>query len=198
MKFSELQNEAQKIYTKLRAESERVRSEKENIRERYSQKTASDMCVEVDTTFKAFANACADEFNSKVEACLSFQRATVEKACAEPPTTEQVNLLSALQMRAEMVSENELASLVSALAPNYQAVTVLQALAKKSGKRLHLSDKYNFDALNTALSEVEPYLRERVQNLRDFRQHVPGAVFNPFFVEGYHDPIFDRYVSMFE
>lgn len=131
MKFSELQNEAQKIYTKLRAESERVRSEKENIRERYSQKTASDMCVEVDTTFKAFANACADEFNSKVEACLSFQRATVEKACAEPPTTEQVNLLSALQMRAEMVSENELASLVSALAPNYQAVTVLQALAKK-------------------------------------------------------------------
>lgn len=121
MTFAGLQNEAQKIYKRARAEAERVESEKTHIREVYTPKIAAENCADEDMVFLSFVNDCADEFESKVRACLAECRESLDKTLSTAPTNEQLNLLHVISMRGESVSENEFARLCSLMATNYQA-----------------------------------------------------------------------------
>lgn len=198
MTFAELQNEAQKIYKRARAEAERVESEKAHIREVYTPKIAAENCADEDRAFLSFVNDCADEFESKVHVCLAKCRESLDKTLLAAPTNEQLNLLHVISMRGESVSENEFARLCSLLATNYQATKALQAIAKKNNARIHLSDKYDFEALTASLEWLESYLSDRVRDLRCFSGHKIGQLGNAFFVEGCRDPNYEERASRFE
>lgn len=75
MTFAELQNEAQKIYKRARAEAERVESEKAHIREVYTPKIAAENCADED---KAFSS----RMNLKVKCACAWL--SVEKALTRP------------------------------------------------------------------------------------------------------------------
>lgn len=198
MTFTKLQNEAQRIYAQVRLEHERVKSEKARVRTMYTQKIADENCADEDKAFSQFVNACADEFESKIRTCLTEYRESLDKTLSAAPTDEQLNLLRVISMRGESVSENEFVRLCSSLAPNYQAVKALQAIASKNNVRIHLSDKYDFEALTNGLAWLESYLSDRVLELRNFSGHKPGQIGNAFFVEGCRDPNYEERASRFE
>lgn len=84
------------------------------------------------------------------------------------------------------------------MATNYQATKALQAIAKKNNARIHLSDKYDFEALTASLEWLESYLSDRVRDLRYFSGHKIGSLGNAFFVEGCRDPNYEERASRFE
>lgn len=73
----------------------------------------------------------ADSLKAKADELIAEKRADLEKMLSTPPTNEQTNLLNAISLRGAEVEESEYRSIADQLAPNYQALKALQAIAQK-------------------------------------------------------------------
>ncbi len=195
MTFTEFQTYAQELYKSLREEAERASSEKHSIRNTYSAAIALEMCADVDEGLKDFVAKQAGIFEAKVQDFIKQKRAELNKMLVAAPTAEQLSILNALQFRGDQITESECLNLAAEFASNYQASQALRAHAKKYN--IHIPGAHDFDERNKNLAWIESYLTARVNDLRTFTGHKPGALSNLFFVEGYHDPHYEEHVEAF-
>lgn len=195
MTFDELRTEAQKIYKEVCTADGARNREHARLLATYTPTVAAEQYTHVVDNFRAYVDKCAGKFESMVTALLAEKREGIDKMLATAPTAEQLNLLTSIQLRGESVSENELIHVVAQLAPNYQAVNALRAIAEANHKRIHLTGKYDFETLNAEFEWVERYLSERVHDLRSFTGHCPGQVGNLFFGEGWRDSNYDEHTA---
>lgn len=104
-------------------------------------------------------------FAEAVKETVAAKRAAINQMLTVPPTTEQVNILNALQFQGTAITETEISSVAVQLVGNYRAIHSLQTIAQKAGVRLYLPAQYDFEQLNDILNQVEKYLNDRVQAL---------------------------------
>lgn len=195
MKFDELRTEAQKIYKDVCAADDARNQEHARLLATYTPSVAAEQYAHVVDNFRAYVDECANKFENMVTVLLAEKREGLDKMLTTAPTVEQLNLLTSIQLRGESVSENELIHVAAQLAPNYQAVNALRSIAEANSKHIHLSVKYDFEALSAELEWVEQYLSARIHDLRTFTGHRPGQVGNLFFGENWRDSNYDTHTA---
>lgn len=142
----------------------------------------------------------ADSLKEKADELIAEKRAYLEKMLSTPPTEEQTNLLNALSIRGAEVEEAEYRSIADQLAPNYQALKSLQAIAQKNGKHVPLPDKYDYQVLTEKLDWTEKYLADRIRGLRSFITERKADFYDRlFFKDGYRDNVYsDHAIDLFD
>lgn len=191
MKFTEFRVKAQDVY-KAVLEADAKRNEckqdtKTTIGRIYVQSYVDEQCKAVDEKFSAFVVEQADELKALASEVIAEHREKLEKALSVAPTAEQLNLLTALQLRDD-ISEGELNSIAGQLGTNFQAIKALQSIAKKKGVNMHLPEKYDYETSKDNLDKAEKYLSERIYNLRNYRSKMQLDFYDRmFFGEGGYD-----------
>ena len=199
MKFTEFRVKAQDVY-KAVLEADAKRNEckqdtKTTIGRIYVQSYVDEQCKAVDEKFSAFVVEQADELKALASEVIAEHREKLEKALSVAPTAEQLNLLTALQLRDD-ISEEELNSIAGQLGTNFQAIKALQSIAKKKGVNMHLPEKYNYETSKDNLDKAEKYLSERIYNLRNYRSKMQLDFYDRmFFGEGVYDNFYDAYTA---
>lgn len=202
MTFEELRIAAQKIYKEVLTAEEERKNDKtiERLAELYNEAYVDEKRRERDTEFREFVAERADALKATAVSVIAEKRLTVEKMLVTPPTPEQLNLLTAIQLRGADVSKTEFYNLVAQLTPNYQAAKTLQALAEKSGAHITLPERCDYEDLKAHLDWTENYLNERIHSLRNFTTTRALHPFDRlFFGEGWRDPHYDTHaVALFD
>ena len=199
MKFTEFRVKAQDVY-KAVLEADAKRNEckqdtKTTIGRIYVQSYVDEQCKAVDEKFSAFVVEQADELKALASEVIAEHREKLEKALSVAPTAEQLNLLTALQLRDD-ISEGELNSIAGQLGTNFQAIKALQSIAKKKGVNMHLPEKYDYETSKDNLDKAEKYLSERIYNLRNYRSKMQLDFYDRmFFGEGGYDNFHDAYTA---
>ena len=142
----------------------------------------------------------ADYLKAKADELIAEKRADLEKMLSTPPTNEQTNLLNAISLRGAEVEESEYRSIADQLAPNYQALKALQAIAQKNGKRLPLPARYDYQVLTENLDWTEKYLADRIRGLRYFTTSRKADFYDRlFFGEGWDDNVYSGHaIELFD
>ena len=135
MTFEELRAEAQKAYKEVLAADEERKNDKTIARlsELYVESYVNEKRRERDAAFREYVISCVEELRELVSSVITEKRNGLDKMLSTPPTSEQLSLLTALQVRGEDISEGELRNLADQFMPNYQAVKALQTISKKNG-----------------------------------------------------------------
>ena len=199
MKFTEFRVKAQDVY-KAVLEADAKRNEckqdtKTTIGRIYVQSYVDEQCKAVDEKFSAFVVEQADELKALASEVIAEHREKLEKALSVAPTAEQLNLLTALQLRDD-ISEEELNSIAGQLGTNFQAIKAMQSIAKKKGVNMHLPEKYDYETSKDNLDKAEKYLSERIYNLRNYRSKMQLDFYDRmFFGEGGYDNFYDAYTA---
>ena len=138
MTFEELRAEAQKAYKEVLAADEERKNDKTIARlsELYVESYVNEKRRERDAAFREYVISCVEELRELVSSVITEKRNGLDKMLSTPPTSEQLSLLTALQVRGEDISEGELRNLADQFMPNYQAVKALQTISKKNGVHL--------------------------------------------------------------
>lgn len=128
MTFEELRAEAQKAYKEVLAADEERKNDKTIARlsELYVESYVNEKRRERDAAFREYVISCVEELRELVSSVITEKRNGLDKMLSTPPTSEQLSLLTALQVRGEDISEGELRNLADQFMPNYQAVKALQ------------------------------------------------------------------------
>ena len=194
MTFEELRAEAQKAYKEVLAADEERKNDKTIARlsELYVESYVNEKRRERDAAFREYVISRVEELRELVSSVITEKRNGLDKMLSTPPTSEQLSLLTALQVRGEDISEGELRNLADQFMPNYQAVKALQTISKKNG--------VHYEALQAALNWTENYLSERLCGLRNFTAPRNLHAFDRlFFGEGWRDPHYDSHaVNLFD
>lgn len=199
MKFTEFRVKAQEVY-KAVLEADAKRNEckqgtKATIGRIYVQSYVDEQCKAVDEKFTAFVVKQADELKTLASEVVAEHREKLEKSLAAAPTAEQLNLLTALQLRDD-ISKEELNSIAGQLGTNFQAIKALQSIAKKKGVNMHLPEKYDYETSKDNLDKAEKYLSERIYNLRNYRSKMQLDFYDRmFFGEGSNDGFYSAYTA---
>ena len=199
MKFTEFRVKAQDVY-KAVLEADAKRNEckqdtKTTIGRIYVQSYVDEQCKAVDEKFSAFVVEQADELKALASEVIAEHREKLEKALSVAPTAEQLNLLTALQLRDD-ISEGELNSIAGQLGTNFQAIKALQSIAKKKGVNMHLPEKYDYETSKDNLDKAEKYLSERIYNLRNYRSKMQLDFYDRMiFGDGGYDNFYDAYTA---
>lgn len=133
MTFEELRAEAQKAYKEVLAADEERKNDKTIARlsELYVESYVNEKRRERDAAFREYVISRVEELRELVSSVITEKRNGLDKMLSTPPTSEQLSLLTALQVRGEDISEGELRNLADQFMPNYQAVKALQTISKK-------------------------------------------------------------------
>lgn len=199
MKFTEFRVKAQEVYKAvLEADAKRTECKQKSsatIGRIYVQSYVDEQCKAVDEKFRAFVVEQADELKALASEVIAEHREKLEKSLSAAPTAEQLNLLTALQLRDD-ISEGELNSIAGQLGENFQALKALQSIAKKKSINIHLPEKYDYEAIKTNLDRAEKYLSERIYSLRNYRSKKELDFYDRmFFGEGGYDNFYDAYTA---
>lgn len=194
MTFAQIRKEGQRLYKetaeavgKKEATLQKIKDMKV-YRDNYIQRAGAETEKEIADLWTSAGVA----FQLMVNDTITKKREAIEKMLTTPPTVEQVNILSAIQLDGRQPSQEEAEAIARSLADNYRASHALQGILEKVGFRLQLASTCDYAALTDALNQVEGYLKDRGHELKNF----PGwrnahPWFRLFFGEGWSDNIFD-------
>lgn len=107
MTFEELRAEAQKAYKEVLAADEERKNDKTIARlsELYVESYVNEKRRERDAAFREYVISCVEELRELVSSVITEKRNGLDKMLSTPPTSEQLSLLTALQVRGEDISE---------------------------------------------------------------------------------------------
>lgn len=128
----------------------------------YSQEYMQQLKKEENTTFEVKAAEIRSKFEEVVNAALVGKKSNINKMLTTPPTQEQLNLLTAIQMRRKELNEGEISHIAPMLVGNYNAFKSLQSLALDSGFNLESPVFLDYEKLSSAIEWSEKYLSERI------------------------------------
>ena len=112
--------------------------------------------------FEEKAIELCKEFTNTVTAAIANKKKNLNEMITTPPTQEQVNLLTSLQMRRKNLEKSEILHLAPMLVGNYNAFKTLQVIALESGFKLTVPVSLDYERLGKAVEWSEKYLNERI------------------------------------
>lgn len=101
-----------------------------------------------------------------VKLTISEKKAALEKMLTAAPSTEQMNLLTSLQVQGNKITADEVKSIAVQLSGNYRALHALQVVAEKAGHKLHIPVQYDYQALSESLTWTKKYLNDAIHDLK--------------------------------
>lgn len=150
-----------------------------NKSKRYSESYIKDLCDKLDEEFRKKATEIQASFRESIDKVLSHKRESLVKMASTAPTQEQLNLLSALQIRKNSLTPAEIYRIATAFLGNYNALASLRSVAKEAKIDVQLPPGMDIEKTSQSLEWVEKYLNERCDDIiRDWRQMSPfGRLF---------------------
>ena len=112
------------------------------------------------------ADAAAN-LEAVVKLTLAEKKTALEKMNGTSPSTEQMNLLTALQMRGNSITPDEIKSIAVQLSGNYMALHALQGIANNAGHRLQIPVQSDYQELTEALKWTEKYLYTAIADMKN-------------------------------
>lgn len=193
LSMSSLRTTGQDIYLDI----DMLRSEKQKAIDsyqkggKYSQEFVQKKVAEIEAEYKPQFAELIEKFNNEVKRTIANKKARLDNMVSAPPTPEQLNLLTALQMRGKNISIGEIQRIAVNLADNYQAFISLKNIADNLGMRLMVPDQFDYDAIQKSISWAEKYLTDRVHDLsRPWKQMNPCG--RLFFGTGWNDGMYEQ------
>lgn len=179
--FLEVQSE-RKIYDGIVAEIE----EQKNV---YAPEYREKLIKEATAEFEKKAVELSTAFINTVNVAIANKKRNLNEMIVTPPTQEQVNLLTSLQMRRKNLEESEILLLAPLLSGNYNAFKTLQVIALESGFTLAVPPSLDYDRLVRAVEWSEKYLNERATDFTlPWRQMSPTGRY--FFGAEWEDHVY--------
>ncbi len=129
----------------------------------YLKKIKADGEAEVSKARLSFAA----DLEAMVKLTVSEKRTALNKMLADAPTSDQMNLLNALQLQGSSVTADEVSSIALQFTGNYRALHTLQVIAERAGHRFHIPVQYDYQALSDALKYAESYLKSVIHDLKN-------------------------------
>jgi len=150
--------------------------EKKNI---YAPQYREKLIKEANAEFEKKALEVCAAFTNTVTTAIANKKRNLNEMITTPPTQEQINLLTSLQMRRKNLEESEILRLAPMLVGNYNAFRTLQVIALESGFKLNVPPSLDYERLGQAIEWSERYLNERITDFTlPWRQMSPlGRLF---------------------
>lgn len=193
LSMSSLRTTGQDIYLDI----DMLRSEKQKTIDsyqkggKYSQEFIQKKVSEIEAEYKPRFAELIGKFDNEVKKTIANKKARLDNMVSAPPTSEQLNLLTALQMRGKNISIGEIQRIAVNLADNYQAFISLKNIADNLGMRLIVPDQFDYDSIQKSISWAEKYLSDRVHDIS-----LPWKQMNPcgrlFFGTGWNDNMYEQ------
>ncbi len=202
--LSALHKKGQECYAKIAAKRiETARAKEATVSSAkksrlYSDEGIAELCKKLETKFTEEAATVQGAFKESVKKVLAYKRANLDKMLSTAPTQEQLNLLSALQIRKSSLSPGEVNKIAASLSGNYNALSALRTIAKSSGIDISIPAGLDYEALSRSLEWAEKYLNERCEDIsKEWGKMTPFG--RLFFGTEWNDNLFeDNAVSVLD
>lgn len=194
--MDELRKEGIKMYAQMKQLMDAHTQTVHNLRhsEVYADDYKAKLIMQEDEKFNTEKETLRVAFADLVKQAIATKRENISAMCVAPPTQEQLNLLSALQLRGKSITENEFLQLAPKLMTNYNAINALRGLAATCGYTLTLPASHDYEKIMESMDWAENYLNARVN---DFAQPWSAMSFDgrAFFGEGWDDVNYREYAT---
>ncbi len=201
--FAGIQNKIQANSLFLMNERSEMNKEVGKLKKDWSASRVEEARKDAEADYKRLCETVISATKKEVKALIAAKVKKLETMVQTPPTNEQNRLLQALSMRGEYLDSVELMRIVPTFFSNFQAMKVLQAIAKQSGNDIAFPVQLDCMTLMDNIDAAGDYLMGVCDNIpygtksRDARYH---AFFttdpnNTGFIQ---DPIYRNYVAMFD
>lgn len=199
--FANIIKEGRQHMATLAKEWEDHEAAVKRICDRYAPSVQQEKIAELDAAFEEKRNEHSNSFSALVKKTVDAKRAAINEMVAVAPTTEQLNLLQALQLQGEF-NEGEINMILPHLIGNYRALATLRGMAKKAGYALLIPAQFDYAELTEYLDWTEKYLADRCHDMATFNGEVGdffGKTFFDTYGGGHDDPNFkNNAIDMFD
>lgn len=158
---------------------------------KYAQDFIQKKVAEIEAEYKPQFEELVGKFRIEVEKTIANKKARLDNMVSAPPTQEQLNLLTALQMRGKNISIGEIQRIAVNLADNYQAFISLKNIADNLGMRLMVPEQFDYESIQKSISWSEKYLMDRVHDL-SLPWEQMNAYGRMFFGTGWNDGMYEQ------
>lgn len=132
--------------------------------EKYKGDYLTDHIDAANADFNAAVKVAMDKVETDLQDVLDSKRRAWSKANSAP-TTEMINLLTALQMRGNDLTDGEIMAVVEKLNDNAVALRSLRSICKKAGVSLPSFVGTDPDDFDRSMGEAEQYARNGIMSL---------------------------------
>lgn len=169
-----------------------------NQSDMYAESYKSKLIAEAEEKFAYTRKEIISEYNALIQSVIEKKRTNINKMCATPPSQEQLNLLTSLQMRSKHLTEDEVLRIAPQLATNYNAIKALQVIAEDSHIHIVLPNQLDYASLLRGLEWTESYLFARGLDL-DTEWSKMNPLGRLFFGKEWNDNVYSQNaVEMFD
>lgn len=133
-------------------------------REKYQGEYLTDHIAAANTDFENAVKVAADKLESDLQDVLDSKRRAWNRA-NNPPTAEMINLLTALQMRGNDLTDGEIVATIEKLNDNAVALRSLKSICKKAGVTLPSFVGTDPDEFDQNMKQAEEYARNGITSL---------------------------------
>lgn len=130
--FSGWQCRAQTVRRAVLQAKEETEAEKSGLSEIYSEQETARRAAALDGQYREIVHLAKQNLETALEGVVNGKREQFRRIALAPPTTEQTNLLTALNLRDDL-DETEVAEIATGLNDNLQALKVLASICRRNG-----------------------------------------------------------------
>lgn len=172
----------------------------EREKDTYSYKVITENKAKAREQFDKLATSLVEEAKAEVMELYNNKRGYIRSMLSKAPTEEQIRLLNGLRMRQE-VDEFEIVAIMGTFFDNYQAMRVLQDIAKASGHSVKFPVQLDCKILYEELDKAKDYLIRACDELPKPYKDI-DLTYHAFFFKGgdtpNHDPQYETYIKLFD
>lgn len=139
---------------------QKAEADKAGLFDIYSQRLATEKTAEINEALRLFIDGEKDSLRNLANDIMSGKRTRFKEIALKAPTDEQIRMLQALQLRANNLTAEEVASVAETMANNHQALRSLAAIAEQSC--IHITVPATVEQVEENFSEVEEYLADMI------------------------------------
>lgn len=187
-----IQNERQELNNKIKS-----------LSKTWSAEVIAKHKTALNEEFNQLEKIIRDCMRNDIKTLVSAKKEAIADMLATPPTTDQLCLMQALEMRKGNVDSLEFTSILPSLFGNYQAMKMLQNIAEQSGNRVTLPVQLDCKIMFDNLNSVEDYLMRACDYLTVDKKELPIDYHAFYFVnpaekETHSDPVFNGYTELLD
>lgn len=200
--YSGLHKSLTSLYVFLANERKDINRRITAMGETYSKKVVENNRVKLLKEFDELAKTMTEAARKDIKAVTSSKRELVSDMISSAPSDSQLRLLSILGMRDDL-DMVELQNIVPAFFDNYNALKVLQNVAKKNGIEIALPVQLDARTMYESIEEAHSFLMDASEHLTTAWKDIPTQ-FRAFFTVNdkepgkVYDPKFEEYIELFD